>query len=248
MADDLFSEVLTNLIGNSLKFGGPGTSIWINTKDQGDFIELSIEDTGPGIADSLKPVIFERFSRGDTKKPGRAWASISSRVLSTVTVVQSMLKIEYPGIHLRALQSGSPWQKQPREFRGNFFSFFLRFVGLLSTSAALGWPGWGLSTKKSILSSLWRRMDILTGTWTPWQYRPMSVPGRGPTGTAYREKIFNARNDVANYPKIASLRYAVLERGYRPVAAFPFALLTKTPVLLRFMPPPWCFSPYIHRR
>jgi two-component system, OmpR family, sensor histidine kinase KdpD len=71
MADDLFSEVLTNLIGNSLKFGGPGTNIWINTKDQGDFIELSIEDTGPGIADSLKPVIFERFSRGDTKKPGK---------------------------------------------------------------------------------------------------------------------------------------------------------------------------------
>ena len=71
MADDLISEILTNLIGNSLKFGGQGTDIWITAKDKGDTIELSVEDTGPGIADSLKPVIFERFSRGDTKKPGK---------------------------------------------------------------------------------------------------------------------------------------------------------------------------------
>ena len=33
MADDLLAEVLTNLIGNSAKFGGPGVHITINVQD-----------------------------------------------------------------------------------------------------------------------------------------------------------------------------------------------------------------------
>lgn len=70
-ADYLISEIFTNLIGNSLKFGGPGIEIWIFVKVLDDTIEISVEDSGPGITDELKPVIFNRFSRGDTTKYGK---------------------------------------------------------------------------------------------------------------------------------------------------------------------------------
>lgn len=50
--------------------------------------------------------------------------------------------------------------------------------------------------------------------------------GWGPTGMAYRKKIFNVCNDIKSDPGMASWRTGALERGYRSLAAFPFALDT----------------------
>ena len=47
--------------------------------------------------------------------------------------------------------------------------------------------------------------------------------GWGPTGTAYREGTFNVCNDIERDPKMALWRKPALERGYRSLAAFPFA-------------------------
>jgi PAS domain S-box-containing protein len=47
--------------------------------------------------------------------------------------------------------------------------------------------------------------------------------GRGPTGTAYREGTFNVCNDIEKDSKMAPWRKPALERGYRSLAAFPFA-------------------------
>jgi len=48
--------------------------------------------------------------------------------------------------------------------------------------------------------------------------------GRGPTGTAFRTKTFTVCNDIASDPEMAPWREGALERGYRSLAAFPFAL------------------------
>jgi len=52
-----------------------------------------------------------------------------------------------------------------------------------------------------------------------------NVPtGRGPTGTAFRTGIFNFCNDIEHDSKNATpWRTGALERGYRSLAAFPFA-------------------------
>jgi PAS domain S-box-containing protein len=50
--------------------------------------------------------------------------------------------------------------------------------------------------------------------------------GRGPTGTAFRRKTFNICNDIKSAPDMAPWRNRALERGYRSMAAFPFALDT----------------------
>ncbi len=64
-ADDLLTEVFANLIGNAAKFGGHGVSITISTKAAEDgFIQVTVEDTGPGVPDAMKEAIFYRFERG----------------------------------------------------------------------------------------------------------------------------------------------------------------------------------------
>jgi PAS domain S-box-containing protein len=64
MVDDLVAEIFTNLIGNSLKFGGPSVQVQVRVEDLGEMVRVSVEDNGPGIPDALKERVFNRFSRG----------------------------------------------------------------------------------------------------------------------------------------------------------------------------------------
>ncbi len=58
--------------------------------------------------------------------------------------------------------------------------------------------------------------------------------GRGPTGTAFREKTYNICNDIATAPKMAPWRDGALQRGYQSLAAFPFALDTRNAGVITF--------------
>ncbi|MFA5269283.1 MAG: PAS domain S-box protein [Methanoregula sp.] len=58
--------------------------------------------------------------------------------------------------------------------------------------------------------------------------------GRGPTGSAFRKKTFNVCNDIAGDPIMAPWRKAALERGYRSLAAFPFAQGTRNAGVITF--------------
>ena len=72
LADGLLSEIITNLVGNSVKFGGTDTRITIRVHKLPDgFVEVSIADTGPGVPDELKPVIFNRFQIGSSHGSGK---------------------------------------------------------------------------------------------------------------------------------------------------------------------------------
>ena len=56
-------QVLTNLVSNALKFTPTGGTIRIMSRNQTDFVKISVEDTGPGIPDDQKETIFERFKQ-----------------------------------------------------------------------------------------------------------------------------------------------------------------------------------------
>jgi PAS domain S-box-containing protein len=63
----------------------------------------------------------------------------------------------------------------------------------------------------------------------------LDIPrGRGPTGTAFREGKFTICNDIEHDPMMVPWRDGALERGYRSVAAFPFALDTKNAGVITF--------------
>lgn len=71
MADEMLSSVFVNLIGNSIKYSGPSPRIVIRVVPRGTETEVSIEDNGHGIPDPLKPLVFERFQRGDLTVSGK---------------------------------------------------------------------------------------------------------------------------------------------------------------------------------
>lgn len=56
-------QVLMNLLGNALKFTRRGGRITVEVAARGPEIELSVTDSGPGIAPSELPLLFERFSQ-----------------------------------------------------------------------------------------------------------------------------------------------------------------------------------------
>jgi signal transduction histidine kinase len=68
LANDMLGVVFDNIFSNSIKFGGKDTEITVSARDtaQGK-VEISVSDTGPGIPDAAKPLIFDRFTE-DTKK------------------------------------------------------------------------------------------------------------------------------------------------------------------------------------
>ncbi len=71
MADEMLASVFGNLIGNSIKYGGTEPRVVIRVEPRDKDVLVSIEDNGGGIPDSLKPLVFERFQRGDTTVSGK---------------------------------------------------------------------------------------------------------------------------------------------------------------------------------
>ena len=54
---------IINLLGNAVKFNKEGGEIRVYIKEVKDFIEITVEDTGIGIAKSDQEFIFKRFSQ-----------------------------------------------------------------------------------------------------------------------------------------------------------------------------------------
>ncbi len=61
-------ELLGNLIENAAKYGGG--SVFVTVRPQGRFVEILVEDDGPGIPEAERSRIFDRGARLDTGKPG----------------------------------------------------------------------------------------------------------------------------------------------------------------------------------
>ena len=81
MADDLLPEVFTNLVSNSVKFGEPGVEIRIRVEEDDGMVEVSVEDTGPGVPDPVKPLLFTRFVRGTNTRSGKGLGLYITRML-----------------------------------------------------------------------------------------------------------------------------------------------------------------------
>jgi len=60
---DKIRQVITNLISNALKFTPSGGKIRIGARNQSEFIEIFVQDTGVGVPEKAKEAIFERFKQ-----------------------------------------------------------------------------------------------------------------------------------------------------------------------------------------
>lgn len=61
-------QVLTNLVGNAIKYISPGGKIEIRWEEERDFVRLRVIDDGPGIAEIHLNRLFERFYRIDKSR------------------------------------------------------------------------------------------------------------------------------------------------------------------------------------
>jgi signal transduction histidine kinase len=61
-------EILSNLLGNALKFSPRDTRIAARAEPSGDVMRFSVADAGPGISAEQLPHLFDRFWQGDRKK------------------------------------------------------------------------------------------------------------------------------------------------------------------------------------
>ena len=59
-------QILWNLLSNAIKFTPSGGHVYVDLKTVGNGLELSVRDTGVGIASDFLPHVFERFRQADS--------------------------------------------------------------------------------------------------------------------------------------------------------------------------------------
>jgi PAS domain S-box-containing protein len=112
---------------------------------------------------------------------------------------------------------------------------------------AMAWAGF-VNPEKHLIESV-AAYGHIDGYLDTVALSPDDIPwGRDPSGTAFRERKFNVCNDIVSDPTMAPLREEALKRGYRSLAAFPFALDTnKAGVITFYASEPGFFTDQIIR-
>jgi PAS domain S-box-containing protein len=62
---DRFLQVLANLLSNALKFSPRGERVTLRLERVGPRLRVSVEDRGPGIPESFRARVFEKFAQAD---------------------------------------------------------------------------------------------------------------------------------------------------------------------------------------
>jgi heavy metal sensor kinase len=66
------SQVVTNLVGNAIRYNKDGGRVRVTVATEGDAAVLTVADTGIGIARDDQPRVFERFFRADKARTSEA--------------------------------------------------------------------------------------------------------------------------------------------------------------------------------
>jgi len=72
----LMQRVLVSLLGNVAKHTPARTPLAISARLEGGFVELFLEDQGPGLPEGREDQVFESFQRGAEAQPGRKGAGL----------------------------------------------------------------------------------------------------------------------------------------------------------------------------
>ena len=113
----LLAQAVGNLIDNAVKYAGERGSVKVEVHNRSDgAVEISVADDGPGIPDSEKPKVAQRFYRGDTSR-GTPGVGLGLSLVQAVAKLHGgtlELTDNHPGLRARmiiepgALLSGRP--------------------------------------------------------------------------------------------------------------------------------------------
>ena len=104
-------HVFSNLLSNALKYTSPGGSVSLTAKEEGDFVQFAVTDTGVGIPERFLPRIFDPFFR----VPGQGRETGAGLGLA---IVKDIVEAH-----------GGTVGVESREGTGSTFHFTLRVVG-----------------------------------------------------------------------------------------------------------------------
>ena len=111
---DKFCQVLTNLIGNAIKYSSEGTTVSLVCSIEGEKVKISIKDQGIGISAADQPRLFERFYRVED---GQHNQIIGFGI--GLYLVSEILKLHGSEIHVESELS-----------KGSIFSFNLPYTSI----------------------------------------------------------------------------------------------------------------------
>jgi signal transduction histidine kinase len=63
---DHVHRIFTNYLTNALTYGAPPVAV--KAAEAGEFIEVGVQDDGPGVPEDLAPRLFGKFARGEDSK------------------------------------------------------------------------------------------------------------------------------------------------------------------------------------
>ncbi|XXX79094.1 response regulator [Sorangium sp. So ce134] len=116
---DRLQQVVSNLTSNALKFTRPGDHILVSLRRAGGYAELTVRDTGEGIAPDFLPFVFERFRQAD---------STSRRTHAGLGIGLSLVR------HIVEAHCGSVVAESPGLQRGSTFVVRLPLLGVERSS------------------------------------------------------------------------------------------------------------------
>jgi len=64
----LIVEAVVNLVDNAVKFTPPGGRVCIDLRGTPGQPVIVVADSGPGIPEAKRPIVFKRFHRGDASR------------------------------------------------------------------------------------------------------------------------------------------------------------------------------------
>ncbi|MDZ4769965.1 MAG: HAMP domain-containing sensor histidine kinase [Chloroflexota bacterium] len=95
---DRLVQVVTNLIGNAIKYTPSGGHVWVGARDAGGGAALTVRDDGQGIAPAELDRIFERFYQVDkTRGPQRGTGLGLAIVREIVTAHGGQIEVRSEG-------------------------------------------------------------------------------------------------------------------------------------------------------
>jgi two-component system sensor histidine kinase KdpD len=65
----LVVQLFANLFDNIAKYTPPGTRVTVSAVPLGDFVQVAVEDDGPGLPAGDPARLFEKFQRGQDEGP-----------------------------------------------------------------------------------------------------------------------------------------------------------------------------------
>ena len=108
---DRIAQVFTNLIGNALSYTPSGGRVFVRSEKKVSQAQVSVSDTGRGLAADQLEVVFERFYRADRSVAGGTGIGL--------TIARSLAR----------LQGGDVSATSPGTGRGSTFTLTLPLVG-----------------------------------------------------------------------------------------------------------------------